>query len=184
MTVAVGVGEECVPLVELDVAAGAAFVLSSIWQVPVAVHIYPSGQQLSPHVGSDIDVLSVCRDDMGKLAGSCSVMLQVMGWIMVQSLPVGQHIEAIVPVLFRDMHVVLAGQHHPEGKPDPHCAKPTLPPQIGSPRGRMSSECAGWTATAKAEAAGTVREMKHIAVSFWNVDRAMIAVDSDVSKYA
>jgi hypothetical protein len=69
--------------------------------------------------------------------------------------------------------MVLAGQHHPDGRPNPHCERPVIPPHTES-LGRRPNVCAALTAATRADVVGTVEEIRQMAPSFCQVERPMV----------
>lgn len=62
-----------------------------IMQTPFVLQLYPKGQHPLPHV-NNVDVSAVvCNVLPGFKVPFCLVMSQVMGWIVAQSDPLGQH---------------------------------------------------------------------------------------------
>lgn len=63
---------------------------------------------LSPHFSSSTLKTVVLMEAFGRIVTFCSLRLQVMGWIKVQSLPSGQHTAVVPPA--RALHVVFPAQ--------------------------------------------------------------------------
>jgi hypothetical protein len=59
-----------------------------------------------------------------------------------QSEPDGQQITDCTEALLSEMHAVFLGQQKDDGKPFPHCWRPSTPPHIGACRGKRLEACA------------------------------------------
>lgn len=78
--------------------------------------VYPKGQQkLLPHVGNLAPRAVVFMGASGCNVGSCSDMSQVMGWILVHELSLGQQMTVVFPA--RGTQLLLVGQHNPSERP-------------------------------------------------------------------
>jgi hypothetical protein len=107
---------------EEDVGVGGA---ESCWfafmmQTPFVLQLYPKGQHPVPHV-NNVDVSAVvCSVLAGFNVPFCLEMSQVMGWIVAQSEPFGQHNTVVFAA--RGMQVWPCGQQKEDGRPaSVHC---------------------------------------------------------------
>ena len=129
----------------------------------------PKGQQLSPQVSKVLLSRVVWIAASGCWLGSCRLISQVIGWIALQSMLLGQQI-ADVPLSIEMQLVPLPQQMFPGSRES--TVEQAVAVEFAHVKSRACSTpsaCAAVRADERATAEGTVLEIRHMRLSLWSM---------------